>query len=159
MNITIIGTGYVGLVTGVCFADKGHSVFCIDNNEEKIATLWQGKSPIYEPGLDELLKDTIEQGTINFSSDLQKGVRHAEVIFYCLPTPQGEDGQADLRSVITVSNQIGEYFNGHKIIVNKSTVPVGTSKQVYQALSQNAADTFDVVSNPEFLREGTAIGD
>lgn len=159
MNITIIGTGYVGIVTGACFADKGNKVTCIDNDRAKVESLKKGEVTIYEPGLSELVLKNYQNGNLEFTTDLKEGVQKSDVIFYCLPTPQGGDGQADLRIVLQVSSQIGEYFNSSKIIVNKSTVPVGTSKLVKERLLKNANDKFEVASNPEFLREGSAVKD
>jgi UDPglucose 6-dehydrogenase len=159
MNITIIGTGYVGIVTGACFADKGNKVICVDNNEAKVESLKKGEVTIYEPSLSDLVIKNYQNGNLEFTTDLKEGVQKSDIIFYCLPTPQGGDGQADLRIVLQVSSQIGEYFNSPKIIVNKSTVPVGTSKLVKERLLKNANNKFEVASNPEFLREGSAVYD
>jgi UDPglucose 6-dehydrogenase len=157
MKITIIGTGYVGLVTGTCFADKGNQVICIDNDVNKVEKLKQGIPPIYEPGLSELVKKNYEAENITFSTDIKMGVKESDIIYMCLPTPQGGDGQADLSIVLKVAEEIGEYFNGYKIVVNKSTVPVGTAEAVRKQIEKKATVDFDVASNPEFLREGDAI--
>jgi UDPglucose 6-dehydrogenase len=159
MNITIIGTGYVGIVTGACFADKGNKVICVDNDINKVESLKKGKVTIYEPGLSELILKNHENGNLEFTTDIKQGVQKSDIIFYCLPTPQGGDGQADLGIVLQVSSEIGEYFNSPKIIVNKSTVPVGTSKLVKERLLKNAKNSFQIASNPEFLREGSAVKD
>jgi UDPglucose 6-dehydrogenase len=165
LNIAVVGTGYVGLVTGTCFAETGNSVVCIDNNAEKIDKMKQGVVPIYEPGLEILFERNIKKGRIEFSTDLFEAVKKSEVIFLCLPTPQGGDGAADLKYVIGVAEELGKFFCsepeiGYKIIVDKSTVPVGTSEKVKAIISKYAPDfEFDVASNPEFLREGMAVED
>jgi UDPglucose 6-dehydrogenase len=149
MNIAVIGTGYVGLVTGIGFAEKGNQVICVDNNQAKLEMLRSGKSPIWEKGLDELIVD-----------NLQSAVEQSEIIFLCLPTPPREDGSADLSYVITVSKEIARYINEYRIIVNKSTVPVGSTEIVRNHLLEYNQDcNFDVVSNPEFLKEGNAVLD
>ncbi len=158
-KITIIGTGYVGLVAGVCFAEVGHDVLCIDIDEKKVEKLSQGIPTIYEKGLEELLQRNVRAGRLHFSTDLEKGVRHGGVIFLALPTPPGEDGSADLSHVLNVAAQIGPMLRGYTIIVNKSTVPVGTAEKVRRAIAATTQVPFDVVSNPEFLREGLAIED
>ena len=160
MQLAIIGTGYVGLVTGTCFAETGNNVTCIDINEEKINQLKAGKSPIYEPGLDVLLERNIKEGRIQFTTSLKEGVANAEVIFLALPTPPGKDGAADLQFVLDVADQLSSLITSYKVIVNKSTVPVGTAEKVANVLSQKLdRELFDVVSNPEFLREGVARPD
>ncbi len=160
MQVAIIGTGYVGLVSGTCFAETGNNVICIDINEDKIQDLRNGKSPIYEPGLDVLLERNIKEKRIEFTTSLAEGVKDAKVIFLALPTPPGKDGAADLQYVLDVADQLGSIITEYKVIVNKSTVPVGTAEKVTAALAQKLdRDLFDVVSNPEFLREGVAVDD
>jgi len=160
MRITIVGTGYVGLVTGVCLAHVGHTVVCVDNNEEKVATMQSGKIPIYEPGLEELFKQTLANKRLSVTSNLKEGTKDAEVIFLALPTPPGADGSADLSAVLQVSDELGPIIKDYTVIVNKSTVPVGTGEQVTECLAANCKpELFDVVSNPEFLREGLAVQD
>ena len=159
MQISIIGTGYVGLVAGVCFAEGGNSVICVDNNNAKLAKLEKGISPIFEPGLTELLKKNLSQKRITFTDNLKNGVQKSNVIFLALPTPPLENGEADLKYILEVAEKIGEYCNGYKLIVTKSTVPVGTTKNVFKVISQKTNWNFDVCSNPEFLKEGSAIFD
>ncbi|MGI6685150.1 MAG: UDP-glucose dehydrogenase family protein [Bacillota bacterium] len=161
MKICVVGTGYVGLVSGAVFADIGHEVICIDNNQEKIEKLKAGIMPIFEPGLKELVDRNTKGGRLSFSSSLEKGVQFAEVIFIAVGTPSLPNGEADLSQVEEVAKGIAETIDGYKVIVNKSTVPVGTGawvKKIIKSNQQNPAD-FDVVSNPEFLREGSAIHD
>ncbi|MBS1689382.1 MAG: UDP-glucose/GDP-mannose dehydrogenase family protein [Bacteroidetes bacterium] len=160
MQLAIIGTGYVGLVTGTCFAETGNNVVCIDINEEKIKQLKAGKSPIYEPGLDVLLERNIKEKRLEFTTSLEDGIKNAQVIFLALPTPPGKDGSADLQFVLSVADQLSTIITSYKVIVNKSTVPVGTAEKVTEVMSQKLnRDLFDVVSNPEFLREGVAVED
>lgn len=160
MQLAIIGTGYVGLVTGTCFAETGNNVVCIDINEEKIKQLKAGKSPIYEPGLDVLLERNIKEKRLEFTTSLEEGIKNAQVIFLALPTPPGKDGSADLQFVLSVADQLGTIITSYKVIVNKSTVPVGTAEKVTGVMAQKLnRDLFDVVSNPEFLREGVAVED
>lgn len=160
MKIAVIGTGYVGLVTGVCFAETGNNVICVDVNEEKIRQLKKGKCPIYEPGLDVLLQRNIKEKRISFTTKLNDAVTHSNIIFLALPTPPGEDGSADLKYVLNVASNLSEIITSYKIIVNKSTVPVGTAEKVSQVLGKKlSSNLFDVVSNPEFLREGIAVDD
>ena len=164
MKIAIIGTGYVGLVTGTCFAETGNSVICVDIDQEKLKKLRNAEVPIYEPGLDLLFQRNINNKRLRFIDDLEFAVTESKIIFLCLPTPEGEDGSADLRYVLGVSEQIGKILgtkglDEYKIVVNKSTVPVGTSTKILKALRSNGAGNFDIVSNPEFLREGYAIDD
>ncbi len=159
MKISFIGTGYVGLVGGVCFADKGHQVICMDNDPAKISSLKQGKVTIWEPNLEELLVKNLNNKNLSFTDDLQLAIENSDLIFFCLPTPTNEDGSADLQYVLDIASKIGKFFNGYKLIVNKSTVPVGTTKKIREVLSQSAKTDFDVVSNPEFLREGRAVQD
>ena len=164
MNISVVGTGYVGLVSGTCFAEMGSSVICVDNNPKKLAKLLDAEIPIYEPGLEALFHRNIAKKRLVFTGDLKQAVLNTDVIFLCLPTPQGEDGSADLQYVMGVADQIGQILKatpGHayKVIVNKSTVPVGTSRKVEAILKGYGLTEFDVVSNPEFLREGFAVED
>ncbi|MBS4027503.1 MAG: UDP-glucose/GDP-mannose dehydrogenase family protein [Ignavibacteriales bacterium] len=159
MKIAVIGTGYVGLVVGTCFAESGNNVICVDIDEAKIKMLRKGKSPIFEPGLEELLKSNIHEKRISFTTNLEQTVKVSEVIFLALPTPPSEDGSADLKHVLSVAKQIGKYLNGYKIIVNKSTVPVGTADKVRDTIQRETKWEFDVVSNPEFLKEGAAVND
>jgi len=164
MKITVVGTGYVGLVTGTCFAESGNEVICIDNNQDKVAQMKQGNIPIYEPGLETLFHRNIKADRLRFSTNLQKGIQHGEVIFLALPTPEDEDGSADLSYVMDVAGKIGEIIDldtptKYKIIVNKSTVPVGTAEIVTKLIKEKTNKKFDVVSNPEFLREGFAVDD
>lgn len=160
MQLAIIGTGYVGLVTGTCFAETGNHVVCIDINEDKINQLKAGKSPIYEPGLDTLLERNIKEKRLEFTTSLKEGIKNAQVIFLALPTPPGKDGSADLQFVLSVADQLSTIITDYKVIVNKSTVPVGTAEKVTAVLAQKLDKSlFDVVSNPEFLREGVAVED
>ncbi len=164
MKITVVGTGYVGLVTGTCFAESGNKVTCIDINAEKVAKMQAGSIPIYEPGLETLFKRNIKAGRLQFSTDLKEGVDFGDIIFLALPTPEDEDGSADLSYVKDVAAKIGDLIAqnpeaDYKIIVNKSTVPVGTAEIVTNILKERTDKTFDVVSNPEFLREGFAVED
>ncbi len=162
MNICVVGTGYVGLVTGTCLAETGNNVVCVDVNEEKVAKLKQGISPIYEPQLDVLLERNIRQKRLTFTTSLAEGVKSASVIFLALPTPPGEDGSADLSYILEVAKDLGNLIEDYKIVIDKSTVPVGTADKVRETILANANGRnieFDVVSNPEFLREGFAIED
>lgn len=159
MKIAVIGTGYVGLVVGTCFAEIGNDVVCVDVDEKKLRMLKKGKSPIYEPGLEELLKKNIHEKRISFTSDTKRAVTRSEVIFLALPTPKGADGSADLRLVLGVAATIGKYMDGYKVIVNKSTVPVGTADKVRNVIAKSTDQEFDIVSNPEFLKEGAAVND
>ncbi|HQQ97230.1 MAG TPA: UDP-glucose/GDP-mannose dehydrogenase family protein [Cyclobacteriaceae bacterium] len=159
MNIAVVGTGYVGLVTGTCFAETGNNVVCIDIDEAKIASLKAGKITIYEPGLEQLFDRNIEQGRLTFTTQLQEGIKGAQIIFLALPTPPGEDGSADLKYVLGVAEQLGGLLDHYAVIVDKSTVPVGTAEKVRARIQKNARVEFDVVSNPEFLREGVAVED
>jgi UDPglucose 6-dehydrogenase len=164
MNLSVIGTGYVGLVSGTCFAEMGNTVICVDNNQEKLHQLKAGSVPIYEPGLEILFHRNIEKQRLTFTDNLSKAVLETNAIFLCLPTPQGEDGSADLKYVFDVAEDIGKILKDagdkdFKVIVNKSTVPVGTSRSVTDILRKHGIKNFDVVSNPEFLREGFAVDD
>lgn len=159
MNIAVVGTGYVGLVSGTCFADSGNDVTCVDIDEQKVANLKDGNIPIYEPGLETIFSRVIREDRLIFTTDLAEAVKDAEIIFLCLPTPPGADGQADLTAVLNVAGQLGGLIDEYKVIVNKSTVPVGTADRVRKAVAEKAEVEFDVVSNPEFLREGAAVDD
>jgi len=159
MNIAVIGTGYVGLVSGTCFAETGNHVTCVDINADKVARLTKGEIPIYEPGLEILFERNTKQGRLVFTTNLEEAVAKAKIIFLALPTPPGEDGSADLSYVLGVAEQLGKIIKEYKVIVDKSTVPVGTADRVHAAIAKNATVEFDVVSNPEFLREGAAVED
>ena len=159
MKITVIGTGYVGLVTGTCLAEAGNDVLCIDIDETKVAQMQNGEVPIYEPHLETYFERNIKAGRLHFSTNIEAGVDHGEIIFLALPTPEDEDGSADLSYVLGVANQIGDLMKDYKIIVGKSTVPVGTGEKVKAVLNSKTDIPFDVVSNPEFLREGFAVED
>ncbi|MCB1306641.1 MAG: UDP-glucose/GDP-mannose dehydrogenase family protein [Leptospiraceae bacterium] len=159
MKLTVVGTGYVGLVAGTCFAEYGNQVHCVDIDESKIERLKQGIMPIYEPGLSEMVIRNHERGRLHFTTDLADAVQKSTIIFIAVGTPDGGDGRPDLRYVLQVAEDVGRHLNSYKVIVNKSTVPVGTATRVRQAIEQYAKHEFDVVSNPEFLREGRAVGD
>jgi len=159
LKLSVVGTGYVGLVVGTCFAESGNDVICVDNDERKLRMLKKGESPIFEPGLTDLLKKNIADERIVFTDNLDKAVRGSDIIFLALPTPQSEDGSADLQHVLAAAKQIGKYMNGYKVIVNKSTVPVGTADRVREIVAKETTFDFDVVSNPEFLKEGAAVND
>src|ERR671912_1062057 len=159
MKIAVVGTGYVGLVLGACMAESGNDVICVDKDAAKVAMLRRGKIPIYEPGLEELVKRNKTEGRLVFTTDLPKAVRAAEVCFIAVGTPQGEDGSADLRHVMGVAREIAKAMNGYKVIVNKSTVPVGTAEKVQEVVRRETTHPFSVVSNPEFLKQGAAIDD
>ena len=164
MNITIFGSGYVGLVTAACFADVGNDVLCVDVDEKKIAMLLRGESPIYEPGLAELLKENVAAGRIRFTTSAAEGVAHGLYQFIAVGTPPAEDGSADMKYVLAVANSIGQHMAEYKVVISKSTVPVGTADKVQQAIKDQLATRklnigYDVVSNPEFLKEGAAITD
>jgi len=158
-NVTIVGTGYVGLVSGTCFAELGNDVTCVDVNEQKVQMMQDGQVPIYEPGLEELFARNIAGGRLKFTTNLAEAVASAEIIFLALPTPPGDDGSADLSYVLGVADDLGPLLKQYTVIVDKSTVPVGTAEQVRSRMAKNATVEFDVVSNPEFLREGVAIRD
>lgn len=159
MNIAVIGSGYVGLVAGACFAEQGNDVVCVDNNPRKIEMLEQGQIPIYEPGLEDLIQRNAKLKRLSFTTDLEGAVQGAEVIFIAVGTPQDEDGSADLTHVLAVAKGIGKAMNGPKIVVDKSTVPVGTAQLVKKTIEAETSHSVDVVSNPEFLKEGTALDD
>ncbi|MFZ6051657.1 UDP-glucose dehydrogenase family protein [Halocola ammonii] len=159
MNIAVVGTGYVGLVTGTCFAETGNNVVCVDIDEDKVKRMKAGEVPIYEPHLDVLFERNIKQNRLSFTTVLEEAVKDAQIIFLALPTPPGEDGSADLSYVLGVAEELGSMIEDYKVIVDKSTVPVGTAELVDEAVAKNATVQFDVVSNPEFLREGFAVDD
>jgi len=159
MKIGIIGTGYVGLVSGVCFAENGNSVICMDVDKKKVERLKKGDPVIYEPGLEELLEKNLEEGRVEFTTSLKDVVRKNDVIFLCLPTPPLEDGSVDMRRVLEVAGNMAKYINGYKVIVSKSTVPIGTCDKLKKLIASKTKKKFDVVSNPEFLKEGAAVTD
>jgi UDPglucose 6-dehydrogenase len=162
MKIGVIGTGYVGLVTGTCFADSGNDVVCVDIDQDKVDRMKKGEVPIYEPGLNRVFDRAIRENRLSFTTDLEEAFEQSEIIFLCLPTPPGANGQADLSFVLNVAEDLGDMFNqypGYRVIVNKSTVPVGTSDKVHDRIASKTNSDFDVVSNPEFLREGAAVED
>ncbi len=159
MKIAVIGTGYVGLVTGTCFAETGNTVTCVDIDHEKIKKLQQGKITIYEPGLEQLFERNIKQQRLFFTTNLEEGIKDAKIIFLALPTPPGEDGSADLKYILKVAEDLGPRLKSYTVLVDKSTVPVGTTKKVSDKVALGATVEFDVVSNPEFLREGVAVED
>jgi UDPglucose 6-dehydrogenase len=159
MRIAVVGTGYVGLVTGTCFAETGNNVTCVDIDANKVIKLKSGQITIYEPGLEKLFLRNIKENRLNFTTNLEEAIEHAEIVFLALPTPPGADGSADLKYILGVANHLGKILKSYKVIVNKSTVPVGTADKVHLAISQNFKGDFDVVSNPEFLREGVAVDD
>jgi UDPglucose 6-dehydrogenase len=164
MKVTVFGTGYVGLVTGTCLADVGHDVLCVDIDQKKVDNLNNGIIPIYEPGLESLVRDAVQNGLLHFTTDPKRAVDHGELQFIAVGTPSGEDGSADLQYVVAVAKTIGELMEGYKVVVNKSTVPVGTAEKVQAAITgqlsaRKSSLAFDVVSNPEFLKEGAAVND
>jgi UDPglucose 6-dehydrogenase len=164
MKVTVFGTGYVGLVTGTCLADVGHDVLCVDIDQKKVDDLKNGVIPIFEPGLDSIVKQAVQNGLLNFTTDMELAVSHGELQFIAVGTPSGEDGSADLQYVVAVAKTIGQRMAGYKVVVNKSTVPIGTAEKVSDALNaelsiRGVQIPFDVVSNPEFLKEGAAIND
>lgn len=162
MKIGVIGTGYVGLVSGTCFADSGNDVICVDIDDNKVEKMRNGEVPIYEPGLNRVFDRALREKRLRFTTSLEDAFKHSEIIFLCLPTPPGANGQADLSFVLEVADELGDLFNkypDYKVIVNKSTVPVGTADKVREKISSKTDAEFDVVSNPEFLREGAAVED
>ena len=159
MNICVIGTGYVGLVAGTCLAEMGNNVICVDNNEEKLAKLKNGIIPIFEPALEEMIKSNVSENRLSFSCDLKLAVENSTICFIAVGTPQGEDGSADLKYVCNVAEEIGKAINGYKVIVDKSTVPVGTAEKVTEIIKKQTSHEFDVISNPEFLKQGNAVED
>ncbi len=159
MKIAVVGTGYVGLVTGTCFSETGNDVTCIDIDANKVKKLNGGEITIYEPGLNNIFLRNLKEERLKFTTDLAEGVKDAKIIFLALPTPPGADGSADLKYILGVAEEIGRYIKDYKVIVNKSTVPVGTAEKVQAAIEKNYGGAFDVISNPEFLREGVAVDD
>jgi len=159
MKITVVGTGYVGLVTGTCFSETGNKVTCVDIDKNKVDKLSNGQITIYEPGLEKIFLRNIKEGRLTFTTELEAAIEGAEIIFLALPTPPGADGSADLKYVLGVADHLGKILKDYKVIVNKSTVPVGTADKVSAAISKNYKGEYDVVSNPEFLREGVAVDD
>ena len=159
MNICVIGTGYVGLVAGTCLAEMGNTVICVDNNKEKLEKLRNGIVPIFEPGLEEMIKSNTSENRLYFSDDLKASVEKSTICFIAVGTPQGEDGSADLKYVCQVAEEIGKAINEYKVIVDKSTVPVGTAEKVTEIIKKQTSHDFDVVSNPEFLKQGAAVDD
>lgn len=159
MKIAVIGTGYVGLVTGTCFAETGNNVICVDIDKTKVEKLSSGTITIYEPGLEKIFLRNLKEGRLHFTTSLADGVKDAEIIFLALPTPPGEDGSADLKYILGVADDLGKIITDYKVVIDKSTVPVGTADKVHAAIAKNATTEFDVVSNPEFLREGVAVDD
>ncbi len=157
MKIAVVGTGYVGLVSGTCFAETGNTVVCVDNNPSKVQSLQNGKLTIYEPGLETIFERNTKAKRLTFTTNLEEAVKQSDIIFLALPTPPGEDGSADLSYVLGVAEELGKIITDYKVIVDKSTVPVGTAEKVHEAVAQNAKVAFDVVSNPEFLREGESL--
>src|SRR3984885_12131032 len=159
MKIAVVGTGYVGLVTGTCFAETGNDVMCVDIDAGKVDKLSNGQITIYEPGLEKLFLRNLKEERLRFTTSLEEGIKEAQIIFLALPTPPGEDGSADLKYILGVSDHLGKILTDYKVIVDKSTVPVGTAEKVHAAIAANYKGDFDVVSNPEFLREGVAVDD
>lgn len=159
MKIAVVGTGYVGLVAGACLAENGNIVMCVDKDQSKVATLEAGKMPIYEPGLEEIVRRNHAEDRLTFTTDLSAAVRASEIVFVAVGTPQGEDGSADLQHVLAVARDVGRAMNKYTIVVDKSTVPVGTAQRVRAAVANETTQTFSVVSNPEFLKQGAAIED
>jgi len=159
MKISVVGTGYVGLVTGTCLAETGNEVLCVDIDENKVRSMQAGEVPIYEPHLDVIFERNIKADRLKFTTSLQEGLDHGDIIFLALPTPEDEDGSADLKYILGVADDIGKKIKNYKVIADKSTVPVGTSEKVHTTIAKNAKCDFDVVSNPEFLREGLAVDD
>ena len=159
MKIAVVGTGYVGLVAGACLAENGNEVICVDKDQAKIETLWAGRMPIYEPGLEEMVKRNTAEKRLTFTTNLPEAVQASEIVFIAVGTPMGEDGSADLQHVLAVAHEIGKSINKYTVVVDKSTVPVGTAKKVKAAIASETSVPFAVVSNPEFLKQGAAIED
>src|SRR6185436_2673022 len=159
MKIAVVGTGYVGLVAGTCFAEHGNAVICVDKDPAKVRLLQRGKVPIYEPGLEELVRRNRTEKRLTFTTALDRAVQQSQILFIAVGTPTGEDGSADLQHVMAVARDIGHAMNGYKVIVNKSTVPVGTAAKVREVIRRETTHPFSVVSNPEFLKQGAAIED
>jgi UDPglucose 6-dehydrogenase len=164
MKITVVGSGYVGLVTGACFAESGVNVTCVDVDKDKIEKLKSGSIPIYEPGLESIIRINVEKKRLSFTTDIKEGIDGSEVIFIAVGTPPGEDGSADLKHVLAVAKEIGSFLNNPIVVVTKSTVPVGTSEKIRKAIQheldrRKVGISFDMASNPEFLKEGAAVED
>jgi UDPglucose 6-dehydrogenase len=159
MKLAVVGTGYVGLVVGACFAENGNDVICVDNMEAKVRSLKRGKIPIYEPGLEEIVRRNTAEGRLTFTTALPKAIKASDVVFIAVGTPEAEDGSADLQHVLGVAREIARAMNGYKVIVDKSTVPVGTSEKVREVIRRETTHPFSVVSNPEFLKQGAAVDD
>ena len=159
MNIAVIGTGYVGLVTGACLSSSGNSVTCVDIDESKVKSLLKGVVPFYEPGLEDIVKTNLNEGRLNFTTDIKSSIENSYIIFIAVGTPQSEDGTANINQVMDVAEYIGKYINDYKIIVTKSTVPVGTTEKIRDTIKSLTDINFDVASNPEFLKEGAAVED
>src|SRR4051794_17242007 len=159
MKIAVVGSGYVGLVAGACLAENGNEVVCVDKDPAKVKSLQRGKIPIYEPGLEEVVRRNRTEKRLTFTTNLARGVKQAQIIFIAVGTPTGEDGSADLQHVLAVARDLAKAMNGYKVIVNKSTVPVGTAAKVRDVIRRETTHPFSVVSNPEFLKQGAAIDD
>ena len=159
MKIAVVGTGYVGLVTGTCFAETGNKVTCVDIDIKKVTKLSNGEITIYEPGLEKIFLRNTKEGRLKFTTNLEEGIKDAEIVFLALPTPPGADGSADLKYILGVASDLGKILTHYMVIVDKSTVPVGTAAKVHAAVAANYKGEFDIVSNPEFLREGVAVDD
>ncbi|MFN9111436.1 MAG: UDP-glucose dehydrogenase family protein, partial [Bacteroidota bacterium] len=159
MKIAVVGTGYVGLVTGTCFSETGNQVTCVDIDQSKVQKLSNGQITIYEPGLEKIFLRNLKEGRLHFTTSLADGIKDASIVFLALPTPPGEDGSADLKYILGVADDLGKIMTDYKVIVDKSTVPVGTADKVRAAIAKNYKGEFAVVSNPEFLREGVAVDD
>src|SRR5215831_9382298 len=159
MKIAVVGTGYVGLVVGACLAENGNNVICVDKDQSKVDKLKAGHMPIYEPGLEEMVRRNDREDRLSFTTDLPAAVRASQIVFIAVGTPQGEDGSADLQHVLAVANDIGKAMNKYTVVVDKSTVPVGTASKVRAVIAQETTQPFSVVSNPEFLKQGAAIED
>jgi len=159
MKVAVIGTGYVGLVVGTCLSEMGNDVICVDNDKKKLELLNNGVVPIYEPGLEELIKNNKENDRLTFTDDFKSAVENSQIIYIAVGTPQGEDGSADMKYVYAVAEQIAQYMNDYKVIVDKSTVPVGTAEKLTELIKSKTDIEFDVVSNPEFLKQGAAVED
>src|SRR6476661_2916053 len=159
MKIAVVGTGYVGLVLGACLAENGNTVVCVDKDESKIATLGAGRMPIYEPGLEELVRRNVHEERLAFTTELKSAVGASEIVFIAVGTPQGQDGAADLQHVLAVARDVGRAITKYTVIVDKSTVPVGTSRRVRDTIAKETKQPFSVVSNPEFLKQGAALDD
>src|SRR2546425_7961462 len=159
MKIAVVGTGYVGLVVGACLAENGNTVICVDKDKSKIATLKAGKMPIYEPGLEEMVRRNHSEERLTFTTDLPGAVKASEIVFIAVGTPQGEDGAADLQHVLGVARDVGRAMNKYTVVIDKSTVPVGTAAKVHAVIAPETTQPFSVVSNPEFLKQGAALED